>query len=81
MMLNVTVTQRTAMEMQTGRLVAQRIVDIYENAVAFGDVQCWNWPLVVYTNDWSAEKTVWIGLYPGDVEVKNLVCCESRRDQ
>lgn len=55
--------------MQRGRLVAQLVVDIDDNAIANVGLNARNGPLVVDANDGTRKRSVWVGCDPSDVEV------------
>jgi hypothetical protein len=62
-----------AVEMKTGRLVSQLVVNLNDNVVADIGSDNWKRPLAIDANCWSNKSTVWIGINPGDVEVVDNV--------
>lgn len=58
-----------AVEVQRGRLVAQRVQDVHDDGVA--DVGCdvWNRPLSVDANCRAVKGTIWVGGDPANLKV------------
>ena len=58
-----------AVEMKTGGLVAELVVEMDDNLVVHIGVDGGNRPLAVDSNDRPLESTIWIRRGPSDVEV------------
>lgn len=58
-----------AMEMKTGRLVAQLIVYVGNDAVTLGEVQWWQWPLSIDTLHRTFGLISRVGIDPSDVPI------------
>lgn len=58
-----------AVEVESGALVAELILDIDDELVANSGSHNRQWPLAVDANGWSLEQSIWVGSNPGDVEV------------
>lgn len=67
-----------AVEMERGRLVAQLVVDIDDDAVSYVGLNAWNRPLAVDADDGPLMRAIWIRRDPSDVEV---VCDGGGRDE
>lgn len=60
---------KQAVKVKTCGLVAEVILDVDDDIIAFCHCDCRNRPLAIDSNDRSIVNTVWIGIYPANVEV------------
>ena len=70
-----------SMEVQTGRLISERVLDIDNDLVAFGSNDWGNGPLVVDTNHRACLLAIWVGVGPAYVEVICDGCAVSDRSE
>jgi predicted RNA-binding Zn-ribbon protein involved in translation (DUF1610 family) len=53
-----------AMEMQTCRLVSERVVHVDDDAIAFRCSHCGDWPLAIDANNWPVRQAIRVCMDP-----------------
>lgn len=57
------------MPMQSGRLVTELIVHMYNKLISNIHVYCWDWPLIVDAHYWAVLLIIRVPRHPGDIEI------------
>lgn len=70
-----------AMEMKSGGLISQLIVDIDDDLIADSRRHYWQRPLIVDADGWSLEGAIRVCSDPGDVEIVGACCRCCFRDK
>ena len=54
---------------ETGRLIAELVVNVYNELIADSNMDLWNRPLTVDAHDRAVLLIIRISRYPGDIEI------------